>query len=198
MNVYSNANLPNGENLNKYSTAVNINGKVYIQKGKMIAYYGNLRFEAPSVWDKFNAPAYANNFICVTGTGKIVLADYGKDMSYFNMEGNITLRKESVAMFDDTLTLQESILPGFLSLRGAGGFVVSSNGESVEMKPPLRVDPGALLGWADMPTPAYYYNTTLKSLFGFMSGEEVQIDFDGEGTILIQSSEIPLITTTQV
>ena len=58
------------------------------------------------------------------------------------------------------------------------------------LTPPVRVDPKSILGWIDMPSPSFYYDMNLKSLFGFNSGEERQIDFYGnpEGVILIQSS----------
>jgi hypothetical protein len=62
------------------------------------------------------------------------------------------------------------------------------------------VDPQALLGWADCPSPCHHYDHsymrgalgTVRMLTGLggASGEEHQFDFTGQGTVLMQSSEV--------
>ena len=70
------------------------------------------------------------------------------------------------------------------------------------MEPPARVDEQALLGWADAPTPSYHYDyqhvrgafEAFGAVTGIsLSGEEKQINFSGEGTVLVQSSEAALM-----
>ncbi len=65
-------------------------------------------------------------------------------------------------------------------------------------EPPLRVDPEALVGWADCPSPSHHFDEAWVTgyvaaggarMFGVQSGEERQFDFTGAGTVLIQSSE---------
>ncbi len=64
-------------------------------------------------------------------------------------------------------------------------------------EPPIRVDPDALVGWADCPSPSHHYDANWMSgflgaamgFFGSNSGEERQFDFTGAGTVLLQSSE---------
>ena len=65
-------------------------------------------------------------------------------------------------------------------------------------EPPLRVDPEALVGWADCPSPEPPLRPAAgwrassaagAAAFGVNSGEERQFDFTGAGTVLIQSSE---------
>jgi uncharacterized protein (AIM24 family) len=66
------------------------------------------------------------------------------------------------------------------------------------VEPPLRVDPQALVGWADCPSPSIHYDHTWMenflgaagAAFGRRSGEEEQYDFTGAGTVLVQSSEV--------
>ena len=62
----------------------------------------------------------------------------------------------------------------------------------------MRVDPQALLGWADCPSPCHHYDhnymASVMGMIGNMfgrggSGEEHQLDFTGAGTVLMQSSE---------
>ena len=65
------------------------------------------------------------------------------------------------------------------------------------VEPPLRVDPEALVGWSDCPSPSFHYDQNWIDGFvaagaarmGVGSGEEQQFDFTGAGTVLIQSSE---------
>lgn len=201
--------LPSNDNVNPYAFCVDVSGEMFIQKGKMIAYYGSLRFEAISagpydalIRQSFNSPLYANDFVVVTGHGKLILGDRGYNISSFDLEdGNLTVRSPNVLGFDPSLVCQESTVPGYLTLLGTGKFLASSNGEVHFLEPPVRVDEDALLGWADMPSPSYRYDYSyMRGMFGMVrgmvsnrtTGEERQLDFTGQGTVLIQSSEAAL------
>jgi hypothetical protein len=69
----------------------------------------------------------------------------------------------------------------------------------VFLEPPIRVDPQALVGWADCPSPCHHYDHGymtgvmggLRALTGLggASGEEHQFEFAGVGTVLLQSTE---------
>ena len=82
-------------------------------------------------------------------------------------------------------------MPGFLTLIGTGKFVAASNGPVVFMEPPIRVDPQALVGWADCPSPCHHYDHGymtgvmggLRAMTGLggASGEEHQFEFVGAG-----------------
>jgi uncharacterized protein (AIM24 family) len=88
-------------------------------------------------------------------------------------------------------------VPGFLTLIGTGKFLASSSGPVIFVEPPIRVDPQALVGWADCPSPSHHYDANWMTgflgaamgLLGSNSGEERQFDFTGAGTVLLQSSE---------
>ncbi|CAM5256304.1 AIM24 family protein [Streptomyces tanashiensis] len=91
-------------------------------------------------------------------------------------------------------------MPGFVTLIGTGKFVAASNGPVVFMEPPMRVDPQALVGWADCPSPCHHYDHGymtgvmggVRALTGIggTSGEEHQFEFVGAGTVLLQSTEL--------
>lgn len=202
-------NLPSNDNVNPYAFCVEVNGETFIQKGKMIAYYGQLRFESLGagpldmlVQTAFNAPLYVRDFVVVTGRGQLILGDRGNDVNSFDLEqGNLTVKADRVLGFSKGLICQQSIVPGYLTLLGTGKFLASSNGPIHFMEPPARVDEQALLGWADLPCPSLRYDhayvqnalQAFGSLTGIRrSGEEEQLDFTGTGTILVQSSEEPL------
>lgn len=199
--------LPSNDNVNPYAFSVDLNGQWFAQKGKMVAYYGQIRFEALSagpldslVAHTFNSPLYAQDWIVAQGQGKLVLADRGFDVNSFDLEnGNLTVRAGNLLAFEPGLELKQSIIPGFLTLIGTGRFVAASNGPVHFVEPPIRVDPQALLGWADCPSPCHHYDHSyMRGAFGAArmvfgiggaSGEEHQFDFTGQGTVLMQSSE---------
>lgn len=135
------------------------------------------------------------------GSGKMLLADRAFDVNSYDLDnGNLTIRSGNLLAYQPSLALKQSIVPGFLTLIGTGKFVAASNGPVVFMEPPLRVDPQALVGWADCPSPCHHYDHKymtgvmggLRSLTGIggSSGEEHQFEFVGAGTVLLQSSEM--------
>jgi uncharacterized protein (AIM24 family) len=201
------ATLPVNDNVNPYAFAVDLNGRWFTQKGKMIAYYGQIRFQALSagpldmlVAESFHSPLYAHDWIVAEGQGRLLLADRGFDVNSYDLDdGNLTIRAANLLAFEPGLELKQSIIPGFLTLIGTGRFVAASNGPVHFVEPPIRVDPQALLGWADCPSPCHHYDHdyvrgvlgAAHMMFGVggTSGEEHQFDFTGEGTVLMQSSE---------
>ena len=206
MTIYNPATLPQNDNLHRFAFVINVEEQIFIRKGKMIAFYGALRFEAMGnslldilVKHAFNAPKYIHHFVVAQGQGQLILGDNGFDIACYDLDdANMTLRVQNLLGFSKTVTLQESTLPGYVTLLGTGKVIASSNGPVHFMEPPCRVDENAVLGWADCPTPSYRYDyahvqgfvSTVGALTGFtLSGEEKQVNFTGSGTVLVQSSE---------
>jgi uncharacterized protein (AIM24 family) len=205
--VHDAHSLPANDNVNPYAFSVDLNGPYYLQKGKMIAYYGDVRFSGigqgsidRALGRNFNSPLHATDWVVAEGRGKLLLADRAFDLNSYDLEsGNLTVRSGNLLAFEPTLALKQSIIPGFLTLIGTGKFVAASNGPVHFVEPPVRVDPQALVGWADCPAPCHHYDHGymhgllggLRQLTGLggASGEEHQFEFIGAGTVLIQSSE---------
>lgn len=203
------ASLPSDDNVNPYCFCIALDGQWFVQRGSMIAYYGQVRFEALNsttslaamVASRFSSPLYARDWVVAVGRGKVLLGDRGHDLNSYDLDdGNLTVRAANLMAFSETLELKQSIVPGFLTLIGTGKFIASSNGPVVFMDPPVRVDPQALLGWADCPSPSHHFDATwmqgalgmqgvIAAGLGRQSGEERQLDFTGAGTVLLQSSE---------
>ncbi|GGJ21657.1 AIM24 family protein [Deinococcus roseus] len=198
--------LPVNDNINPYAFSVDVVKDYIVRKGKMIAYYGNLRFEALGssiidmiVSNSFNAPAYGGDYIVASGRGKLIVGDNGNHINSYDLENaNMTIKAVNLLAYEPTLTCEECVTPGYVTLLGSGKMLASSSGMVHFMEPPVRVDPEALLGWADCPTPSFhhdygYVRSALSlgaSMLGLTSsGEEKQINFTGQGTVIIQSSE---------
>lgn len=206
MTIYNPSNLPKNDNLNRFAFVVDVADEIFIRKGKMIAFYGQLQFESLGsslldilVKESFNSPLYINNFIVAKGRGQLILGDNGNDIACYDLEdANMTIKASHLLGFSKNIICQESTMPGFLTLMGNGKLIASSNGPVHFLDLPCRVDEQAILGWADCPSPSYRYDyahvTNVLSAVGALthitlSGEEKQIDFSGQGTVLIQSSE---------
>lgn len=169
--VHDVASLPADDNVNPYAFSVDLDGQWFLQKGKMIAYYGQIDFHGIGhgrldrlIAGSFHSPLHAADWVVAEGRGKMLLADRAFDVNSFDLdEGNLTIRSGNLLAFQPSLSLKQSIIPGFLTLIGTGKFVAASNGPVVFMEPPIRVDPQALVGWADCPSPA---TTTTTSTCG--------------------------------
>lgn len=200
--------LPVNDNVNAYTFCVELAGSPwFLQKGKMIAYYGAMEFNGVGhgrldhlLRTSFHSPLHAGEWVVATGQGKMLLADRAFDVNSYDLDdGNLTIRSGNLLAFQPSLALKQSIVPGFLTLIGTGTFVAASNGPVVFMEPPIRVDPQALVGWADCPSPCHHYDHGyltgvlggIRALTGIggASGEEHQFEFTGAGTVLLQSSE---------
>lgn len=207
MTIYNPNNLPKNDNLSRFAFVVDVAKEMFIRKGKMVAYYGQMKFESLGsslldilVKQSFNAPLYINNFIVTSGHGQLILGDNGNDIACYDLDdANMTIKASHLLGFTMGVTCQESTMPGFLTLIGNGKIIASSNGPVHFLDLPCRVDEQAILGWADCPSPSYRYDyehvkgfvSAVGAMTGFsLSGEEKQIDFSGQGTVLIQSSEV--------
>ena len=201
--------LPADDNVNPYAYSLEVQGELIIRKGKMIAYYGQLRFESLAtgtmggmLLDALNAPNTLNDFVRVSGYGKILLGDNGNHIASYAVEdATFTMQAPHILGFSPSLRCQLSTVEGFLTLIGTGKLLASSNGPAVFLDPPCRCDPEAVLGWADMPSPSYRFDHGyVQGILGAMgaltgitaSGEEQQLDFFGKGTVIVQSSELAL------
>lgn len=149
--------------MNAYTFCVELKGSQwFLQKGKMISYYGSIEFNGIGhgrfdrlLRTSFHSPLHASDWVVAEGQGKMLLADRAFDVNSFDLDdGNLTIRSGNLLAYQPSLALKQSIVPGFLTLIGTGKFVAASNGPVVFMEPPIRVDPQALVGWADCPSPA--------------------------------------------
>ncbi len=200
--------LPDDDNVNPYVFCIALDGEWFMSKGAMLAYYGDIRFDAVTeyssvqawVASQFSSPVYVSDWVVARGHGKLLIGDRGFDLNSYDLDdGNLTIKANNLCAFSRQLELKQSIVPGFVTLLGTGKFIASSNGPVIFVEPPFRADPDALLGWADCPSPSVHHDAQwmtqsvrgmLSGALGRASGEERQYDFTGQGTVLLQSSEI--------
>src|SRR5690606_40587232 len=69
-------------------------------------------------------PLYLGDYVVAEGFGKLIIGDRGYDINSYDLDdGNLTIRQANLLAFEPGLSLNQSIVPGFLTLTGTGRFL---------------------------------------------------------------------------
>jgi len=187
------------------------NQKIMAKAGSMVAYIGNINFKREGLLSKGLGgllkkaiSGEGTSLMHASGTGKLYLADEGKKVKI------IKLQNESIFVNgNDVLALEDSIkneikllksIAGMLSgglfqvrLSGSGYIAITTHGEPILLKvsanQPVYTDPNATVAWSENLSPNIKTNLTFGSFIGRGSGESFQLEFFGEGWVLVQPYE---------
>ncbi|MCX2433013.1 MULTISPECIES: AIM24 family protein [unclassified Pedobacter] len=187
------------------------NQKIMAKAGSMVAYIGNVDFKREGLLSKGLGgllkkaiSGEGTSLMHATGTGKLYLADEGKKVKI------IKLQNESVFVNgNDVLALEDSIkneikmlksVAGMMSgglfqvkLSGSGYIAITTHGEPILLRvsanQPVYTDPNATVAWSENLSPNIKTNLTFGSFIGRGSGESFQLEFFGEGWVLVQPYE---------
>jgi len=185
--------------------------KIMAKAGSMVAYIGNIDFKREGLLSKGLGgllkkaiSGEGTSLMHASGTGKLYLADEGKKVKI------IKLQNESIFVNgNDVLALEDSIkneikllksIAGMLSgglfqvrLSGSGYIAITTHGEPILLKvsanQPVYTDPNATVAWSENLSPNIKTNLTFGSFIGRGSGESFQLEFFGEGWVLVQPYE---------
>lgn len=187
------------------------NQKILAKAGSMVAYIGNVDFKREGLLSKGLGgllkkaiSGEGTSLMQASGTGKLYLADEGKKVKI------IKLQNESVFVNgNDVLALEDSIkneikmlksVAGMMSgglfqvkLSGSGYIAITTHGEPILLRvsanQPVYTDPNATVAWSENLSPNIKTNLTFGSFIGRGSGESFQLEFFGEGWVLVQPYE---------
>ena len=187
------------------------NQKILAKAGSMVAYIGNVDFKREGLLSKGLGgllkkaiSGEGTSLMHASGTGKLYLADEGKKVKI------IKLQNESVFVNgNDVLALEDSIkneikmlksVAGMMSgglfqvkLSGSGYIAITTHGEPILLRvsanQPVYTDPNATVAWSENLSPNIKTNLTFGSFIGRGSGESFQLEFFGEGWVLVQPCE---------
>ena len=190
---------------------INLNGTVWTKTGSMIAYLGGIKFTREGVLEhglgKMLKKAMTGEGVQLTkaeGVGRLYLADHGKKISILN------LQEESVFVNgNDLLALQDGIewdikmlrkmsamLAGGLfnvKLSGTGMVAITTHHDPLTLRVsasrPAITDPNATVAWSGNLTPKFRTDVSLKTFLGRGSGESIQMEFQGDGFVVVQPYE---------
>jgi uncharacterized protein (AIM24 family) len=198
---------------------VNLDGRVWIKKGTMVAYNGDIKFTREGVLEhglgKLVKKAVTGEGLSLTkaeGKGKLYLADTGKKVTILELDGqSIYVNGNDLLAFEETVQWDIKMMKriaGFLSgglfnvlLEGKGMVAITTHYDpltlQVTKERPVFTDPNATVAWSGNLQPDLRTDISLKTLVGRSSGESLQMAFTGEGFVVIQPYEEVYLATIQ-
>ncbi len=198
---------------------VNLDGRVWMKKGTMVAYNGDIRFTREGVLEhglgKLVKKAVTGEGLSLTkaeGKGKLYLAEMGKKVTILELDGqSIYVNGNDLLAFEETVKWDIKMMKriaGFMSgglfnvlLEGKGMVAITTHYDPLTLQVtkdrPVFTDPNATVAWSGNLQPDLRTDISLKTLVGRSSGESLQMAFTGEGFVVIQPYEEVYLATVQ-
>ena len=138
------------------------------------------------------------------GRGKLYLAEKGKKIIILHLQndsifvnGNDLLAFEPQVEWDIKMMRKiTGIMAGGLfniKLSGTGLVAITSHYDPLTLRVspgrPVITDPNATVAWSGTLEPQFRTDISLKTFFGRGSGESIQMQFEGEGFVVVQPYE---------
>lgn len=190
---------------------VNLTDQVWAKAGSMISYTGQIKFERERMLEhgvgqmfKKALTGEGTPLMKATGQGRLYLADQGKKITIFNLNndsitvnGNDLLAFEPSVKWDIKLMRKVAgVMAGGLfniTLQGPGRVAITSHYEPLTLlvRPGESVitDPNATVAWSGNLSPEFRTDVSFRTLVGRGSGESIQMEFKGEGFVIVQPME---------
>jgi uncharacterized protein (AIM24 family) len=190
---------------------VNLKDLVWAKAGSMISYAGQIKFERERMLEhglgKMFKKAFSGegtSLMKATGNGRLYLADQGKKITIFDLNNeSITVNGNDLLAFEPSIEWDINLMrkmAGVMSgglfnvnLRGGGKVAITSHYEPLTLlvKPgePVITDPNATVAWSGNLQPEFRTDISFRTLLGRGSGESFQMEFSGEGFVIVQPFE---------
>ena len=177
--------------------------------GSMVAYQGDVRFEHQSGGlGRFFKKAVSGEgvkLMTATGRGDLFLAHNKEKIMILELENErMTVNGENILAFEPGIDWDIHRVEGAGSLagglfnvvlQGTGKVAVTSDGEPVllDTGTPTFADPDSAIAWSGGVRTTIRSDVSFKTFTGRGSGESFQLGFEGQGWVLIQPSEGPVV-----
>jgi uncharacterized protein (AIM24 family) len=190
---------------------VNLDGEIWTKMGSMIAYHGQIKFEREGMLEQglgnllkkavSGEGAYLTR---ATGQGKLYLADQGKKVLLLKLEGDsFTVNGSDILAFEPSIRHDIRMMKRIsamasgglfnIKMEGSGLVAITSHYEPLTLRVtpdrPIRTDPNATIAWSQGVEPNLKTDMNLKTFLGRSSGETFQIEFTGDGFVVLQPFE---------
>lgn len=189
--------------------------EVWIKTGAMVAYVGEVEFARESLLEKGVSKMLkkvvtgeATPLTKATGRGQLYLADAGKQIQIIQLhQESLFVRGSALLAMETQVEWDIGVVPRLsavvasslfnVQLTGSGVIAMSSHFEPIVLTvtggQPVVTDPDATIAWSGSLTPEYRTALNLPMFFGRGSGEAVQMEFQGEGFVIVQPYEERLL-----
>lgn len=197
---------------NDYLLELNLNNQtIFLKKGAMVAYDGQVKFEREGILSKGignllkkAVSGEGTSMMKATGKGRVYAADHAKrirvlylENESINVNGNdILAHEENIKSDVKMMKSVAGVMGGGLfqvALSGTGHIAITTHGKPVTLLvtpgKPVFTDPNATVAWSGSLTPTLKTDISLKTLVGRGSGESMQMQFEGNGWVVVQPYE---------
>ncbi|WP_327151342.1 AIM24 family protein [Nocardia sp. NBC_01329] len=192
---------------------VGVNGETLVRSGAMVAYQGDLQFQAlgsggigRAIQQRLTGEGVP--LMKVTGRGDLFVANGAADVHIIDLDGTdgLTINGSNVLAFDPTLGYDIRMVQGaagFASnaglfncvFSGRGRIAITSHGSPVVLNvdQPTYADPQAAIAWSSSLQTGVKRNDSfgLGRFMGRSTGEGITLSFSGRGFVIVQPSELP-------
>ena len=190
---------------------LNLNGEIWTKMGSMVAYRGNVKFKREGILEqgvgnllKKAVSGEGAHLTKATGEGQVYLADSGKKVIIVQLQGEeMVVNGNDILAFEPTVDYKISMMKkigamlagGLFNVRlsGTGNIAFTSHYEPITLRVtpdcPVTTDPNATIAWSGNLEPKFKKDVSLKTFIGRGSGESIQMEFAGDGFVVIQPYE---------
>ncbi|MGP4077911.1 AIM24 family protein [Halobacillus sp. K22] len=190
---------------------VNLTDQVWAKAGSMISYNGQIKFEREGFLEhgvgRFMKKAMSgegSSLMKATGRGSLYLADQGKKITILELDNEeITVNGNDLLAFEPGVDWDIQLMKkvaGMMSgglfnvkLQGRGKVAITSHYEplTIMVRPgqPVITDPNATVAWSGHLQPEFRTDISFKTIIGRGSGESIQMEFNGDGFVIVQPFE---------
>ncbi|MEU2039922.1 AIM24 family protein [Nocardia niwae] len=192
---------------------VAVGGEVMARAGSMVAYQGDLHFQAlgaggigRAIQQRLTGEGVP--LMKVSGHGDLFVANGAADVHTIDLDGTdgLTINGANVLAFDSTLRYDIRMVQGaagFASnaglfncvFTGRGRIAITTHGTPVVLNvdQPTYADPQAAVAWSSSLQTGIKRNDSFGfgRLMGRSTGEGMTLSFSGRGFVIVQPSELP-------
>lgn len=191
---------------------IQLNGECMARTGAMVAYQGNVQFQAlgsggAAKWLKSKLTGEGVPLMKLTGQGDVFLAERAADVHIIDLAPGdaLSVNGSSVLAFEASLNYDIKMVQGMGMLSAAGMFncvftgqgriAITTHGTPVVLTvdQPTYADPQAAICWSASLQTGYHRadQLGLGTLLGRSTGEAFTMSFAGQGFVVVQPSEEP-------
>ena len=167
-------------------------GKIFIKQGTIYSYGGNLTF-----WVKDKRPGGRPALVIITGTGKVILSDKDREVTFMQVENELIHVEPSHLLACEEQLSPRYVAVGdggieFLALEGRGMVALSVIGKplplTVSPDLPVSVPSSSIITWSGDITPRLVDDSSLYEVMlpGATPGSVVRLE--GNGRLLVEQA----------
>jgi uncharacterized protein (AIM24 family) len=190
---------------------INLNGEVWIKMGAMVAYTGQVKFVREGLMDqglgnllKKAVSGEGTRLTKAIGNGSVFCADAGKKITIIQLRNEaINVNGNDILAFEMSLKSEIKMMRRISAMLAGGLFNVRLEGTGlvaitthydpltlpVTPNSPVTTDPNATVMWSGNLQPELKTDIQWKTLLGRGSGESLQMEFRGNGFVVVQPFE---------